>query len=86
MRLRHAMFIGRIIRGAVNGPNRSLAGDTPLELILDFAAAVLLERISAADQKERASQRKKNRTALHLPIVWRGVCLARRHEFSRLRA
>ena len=69
MRLRHAVFIRRIVGGTFYRADRSLAGDTSLELVLHFAAAVLLERISAAGQKERGAERKKNRTALHLPIV-----------------
>src|SRR3954471_6139477 len=86
MCLRHGVFISRIVLRAVNRAKIPLSRDATLQLVLDFAAAAMLERVGAAGKKERSSERKKNRTALHLPIVWRRPRLARRHDLYLIRS
>jgi hypothetical protein len=69
MCLRNPVFVSRIVRRTIYRPEISLSGHASLQLVLDFRAAAFLERIGAADGKECSSQRQKDRTALHLPIL-----------------
>src|SRR5205085_7911581 len=50
MSLRHAVFIGWIVRRTVDRTEITLARDTSLQLVLDLTVAALLEGISAAHE------------------------------------
>lgn len=78
MSLGHAVFISRIVGRTIDRPEVALAAHAALQFSLDLGAAMLLKRIRAAHEKEAGDQRKKNRTALHLPILWKSSSDARR--------
>jgi len=58
MRLRHAVFAGRISRIAVLRDELSLAGDAALKLGLNVAATSLLERIGASASDQHVADRE----------------------------
>ena len=54
MILRNTVFVRRIARRALFGPNLTLAGHAAFELPLYFAAASFFQRIGAGHQQKHA--------------------------------
>jgi hypothetical protein len=68
MRLRDAMFAGRIAWLALFGAELPLTRRPALELRLDFSSAALFEGIGAASGECREKDREEERPTLH-PLI-----------------
>src|SRR5438477_8130585 len=69
MTLGDAVFVCRIALGALNRADLSLAGDAALDLVADFGARAIFERISATAGHERENDGAEDRPGLHRSIL-----------------
>lgn len=69
MRLRDAMFAGRIAGLPFLRTELALPGDSALQLRLNFLTSLLFQGIGATDREDGDENREEERPGLHLLIL-----------------